>query len=151
MERHQKTAHREKSPRRSDSRRPGPVIAIWVIAGLSALLPFLLWISYKVKNVVYDSSVSLPTDMFPTYLNWLLGSSIFFFICWILLFLGTKAGYYIWALIFILDALTKLRSLQLPALLFSALCLYLHFCMESRIYYRVGQFKTLPPRKGQRT
>lgn len=137
----------QKKPAAQEERRPGQVIALLSVTGLSALLPLLRWAFYQFSGVVYDSSSGVPPAAFSLYRNILLGYALLLSLLWLLLFMGKKPGYWLWAVFLGLDALVKLVSLRLMALLLSALYLYLLFCQETRIYFRIGQFKTLPPRK----
>lgn len=136
-----------KKPFIQGERRPGQVIALLAVTGLSVMLPLLRWAFYRFSGVVYDSSSGVSPDAFPLYRDMLLGYAVLLLLLWLLLLLGKKPGYWLWAAFLTLDALGKLVSLRLIPLLLSALYLYLLFCQDTRIYFRIGQFKTLPLRK----
>lgn len=141
----------KKKPRRSGKpgnleRRPWEFITLLVLNGISVLAVFWTVGFYWVNDVVYDSSVGVPLSAFMQYRVYLLAVALGALVCWLLLFFNTKVGYWLCAVSSVWYVVSNLVSLKLVRVLIGALYCYLTFCEPTRRWFRIGQFKTLPPR-----
>lgn len=144
-----------KKPRKSGKpgnaeRRPWEFITLLVLNGIGVLA--VLWTVgfYWVNDVVYDSSVGVSLSAFMQYRAYLLAVALGALVCWLLLFFNTKAGYWLCAVSSVWYVVSNLLSLKLFAALIGVLYCYLTFCESTRRWFRIGKFRTLPPRPKQK-
>lgn len=139
---------RAKKPgQKAAEKRPGQVIALVVLSALGALLSLYQWLFYVTNNIVGGNSVPVPAAYIPLYRSLLLAVALLNLLLCVLLFLRVKAGFWIAAVGYSLEAVSKLLSLTVLGILLSALVLYLLFCQETRMYFRIGEFRALGPGK----
>lgn len=140
-----KKKHPKKPEVHPADRRPWQVTTLSVLTGLGGLLYLYLWFFYR--NVVGGNSLPVGAEALPLYRTILLVVAFLSILLAVLHFLGVKAAFWIQAVVLSLGLIQKLFSLDLFGILLHALYLYLLFCESSRIYFRIGQFKALGPRK----
>lgn len=133
----------KKSGQKAADKRPGQVIALSVLHILSGMLSLYQWLFYVTNNIVGGSSVPVPVEAIPLYRLMLLATALLYFLLGALLLFRLKAGYWIAVVVNVIDAVLKLLSLSIFGILLSALFLYLLFCKSTRMYFRIGEFRTL--------
>lgn len=139
----------KKPAQNAADKRPWQVTALSILHGLSALLNLYEWFFYVTNHIVGGSSVPVPAEAIPVYrIILLVMGSLCILLCF-LVFFGVKAGFWITAVLYSLNGVLRLLSLDFLKILFSALCLYFLFCESTRIYFRIGQFKAFGPRKSK--
>lgn len=140
-----KKRNKGKGEKNPADKRPGQLIALLAVVGAGVLANLYLWFEYA--NVVGGNSLPVPAEALSDYRKILLLNAFLYLLIWVLLFFGKKAGFWIAAVLYGIDLISKLTDLNLLGGLVTGLCLYLLLCQPTRIYFRVGQFKAFGPRE----
>ena len=126
-------------------KRPGQLIALLIIMVATILSSLYMWSFYA--NVVGGNSLPVSMEELSTYRRVLLVTVSLYLIVWILLFFGTKIGFWTASALYAMDLFSKLMSLNLLGSFLTGLCLYFLLCRQTRLYFGIEGFKSSGLRK----
>ena len=128
-----------------EDKRPVQLIIYLVTQGIGVLLLLCLWWFYA--GVVGGNSLPVRAEYLQIYRTLLLGLALFDLLICVLLFLGLKVGFWVSVVLVSLSLVSRVLSLRLSSIFIDGLFLYLLLCQPTRIYFRIGEFKSFGPRK----